>query len=71
MRQLLQQVMIASSTIPLDLCNEYYASYDSLDRQKVQEILCYNTADEENKDIVISEITARAIKEEAEFACLA
>jgi hypothetical protein len=39
--------------IPLELCNEYYAPYDSLDRQKVQEILCYDTVDEENKDIVI------------------
>ncbi len=45
--------------------------YDSPDCQKVQGILCDDTVDDENKDIVISEITAFAIKGEAEFAFLA
>jgi hypothetical protein len=62
--------MIASSTIPLELCDEYSTPYDSQDRQKVQEILCNDTVDDENKDIVISEKAARAIKGEAEFAFL-
>jgi hypothetical protein len=62
--------MVASSTIPLELCDEYSTPYDSQDRQKVQEILCDDTVDDENKDIVISEIAARAIKGEAEFAFL-
>jgi hypothetical protein len=35
--QLLQQVMIASYTIPLELCDEYSTPYDSQDLQKVQE----------------------------------
>jgi hypothetical protein len=43
---------------------EYSTPYDSPDRKKVQEILC---EDDENKDLVISEIAGRAIKEEAEF----
>ncbi len=69
-RQLSQQVMIASSMIPLESCDEYSTPYDSPDRQKVQEILCDDTVDDENKDIVISEIMARAITGEAEFAFL-
>jgi hypothetical protein len=69
-RQLSQQVMIASSTIPLELCYEYSTRYDSPDLQKVQEKYCDDTVDGENKDIVISEIMARAIKGEAEFAFL-
>ncbi len=70
MRQLSQQVMIASSMIPLELIDEYFTPYNSPDRQKVQDIPCDDTIDEENKDIVISEITAHAIKGEAEFAFL-
>ncbi len=70
MGQLSQQVIIASSMIPLELCHEYSTPYDSQDRQKVQEILSDDTVDDENKDIAISEIAARAIKGEAEFACL-
>jgi hypothetical protein len=62
--------MIASSTIPLELCDEYFTPFDSPDRQKVQEILCCDTVDDESRDIVISEITACAIKGEAEFAFL-
>ncbi len=69
-RQLLQQVMIASSTISLESCYEFSTPYGSPDLKKIQEILCYDTVDDENKDIVISEITARAINEEAEFAFL-
>ncbi len=69
-RQLSQQVMMASSTNPLELCNECSTPYDSPDRQKVQEILCDNTVDDENKVIVISGTTTRAIKGEAEFAFL-
>jgi hypothetical protein len=60
--------MIASSTFPLELCNEYSTPYDSPDRQKAQEILCNDTVDDGNKDNVISEITPRAIKGEADFA---
>ncbi len=69
-RQLSLQVMIASSTIPLELCGLYSTPYDSTDRQKVQEILCDDTVDDENKDTIISEISASANKGEAEFAFL-
>jgi hypothetical protein len=70
--QLLQQVMRASSTIPLELCDEYSTPYDSQDLQKVQEILCEEAVNDndEDEDIVISEKAARAIKGEAEFSCL-
>jgi hypothetical protein len=68
--QLSQQVMIASSTIPLELCYEYSTPYDRQHLQKVQEILCKDTVNDEDKDIVISEKAARAIKGEAEFAFL-
>jgi hypothetical protein len=68
--QLSQQVMIASSTIPLELCDECSTPYDRQDCQKVQEILCDDAVDDENKDIVISGIAGRAIKGEAEFAFL-
>ncbi len=44
--------------------------HDSPDPQKVQEILCDDTVDDKNKDIVISDFTASAIKGEAEFAFL-
>ncbi len=70
MEHLSQQVMTASSVIPLKLCDEYSTPYDSQDRQKFQQILCNDTINDENKDIVISEIAARAIKGEAEFAFL-
>ncbi len=36
----------------------------------VQEILCYDTLNDKNKDTMISKIVARAIKGEAEFAFL-
>ena len=52
--QLSQQVMIASSTIPLALCDEYYTPYDSQGLQKVKEILCKDTVNEEDEDTVIS-----------------
>jgi hypothetical protein len=68
--QLSQQVMIASSTIPLELCDEYSTPYDSQDLQKAQEILCKETVNNEDEDIVISEKAARAIKGEAEFSFL-
>jgi hypothetical protein len=54
--------MIASSTIPLELCNEYSTPSDSQDPQKAQEILCEETVNDEDEDIVISEKSARAIK---------
>ena len=60
--------MIASSTIPLELCDEYFTPYDSQDLQKVQEILCKDTVNDEDEDIVISEKLARAINWEGEFA---
>ena len=62
--------MIASSTIPLELCDEYSTPFDSQDLQKVQEILCKETVNNEDEDIVISEKAARAIKGKAEFAYL-
>ncbi len=62
--------MIASSTIPLELCDDYFTPFDSQDLQKVQEILCEETVNDEDEDIVISEKAARAIKGEAEFAFL-
>jgi hypothetical protein len=68
--QLSQQVMIASPTIAMELCDGYSTPYDSQDRQKVQEILCDYIVDDENKDIVISEIATRAITGKAEFAFL-
>ncbi len=49
--QLSQQVMIASSTIPLELCDEYSMPYDSHDLQKVQDILCKETVNDEDEDI--------------------
>jgi hypothetical protein len=52
------------------LCGEYSTPYDSQDLQKVQEILCKDTVNDEDEDIVISEKAARAIKEEAGFAFL-
>ena len=60
--------MIASSTIPLELCDEYSTPFDSQDLQKVQEILCKQTVNDEDEDIVISEKSARAINWEGEFA---
>ncbi len=68
--QLSQQVMIASFTIPLELCDEHSTPCDSQDIQKVQEILCKETVNDEDEDILISEKAARAIKGEAEFAFL-
>jgi hypothetical protein len=68
--QLSQQVKIASSTIPLELCDEYSTPNDGQDLQKVQETLCKDTVNDEDEDIVISEKAARAIKGEAEFAFL-
>jgi hypothetical protein len=62
--------MIASSTIPLELCDEYSTPFDSQDLRKAQEILCKETVNDEDEDIVISEKVARAIKGEAEFAFL-
>jgi hypothetical protein len=53
--------MIASSTIPLELCDEYSTPSDSQIPQKVQEILCEETVNDEEEDIVISEKAARAI----------
>ena len=66
--QLSQQVMIASSTIPLELCDENSTPSDSQEPQNVQEILCEETVNDEDEDIVISEKLARAIKWEGEFA---
>jgi len=60
--QLSQQVMIASSTIPLELCDENSTPSDSQEPQNVQEILCEETVNDEDEDIVISEKLARAIK---------
>jgi hypothetical protein len=53
---------MASSTIPLEWCDEHSRPYDSPNRQTVFDILCEDTIDDQNKEIVIS-ITARAIKE--------
>jgi hypothetical protein len=55
--QLSQQVMIASSesTIPLELCDENSTPSDSQDPQNSQEILCEETVNDEDVDIVISE----------------
>jgi hypothetical protein len=66
--QLSQQVMIASSTIPLELCDEYSTPSDSQDPQNVQEILCEETVNDEDEDIVILEKSAGAINWEGEFA---
>jgi hypothetical protein len=44
--------------------------FDSQDLQQAQEILCKETVNDEDEDIVISETAARAIKGEAEFAFL-
>ncbi len=68
--QLSQQAMIASSTIPLELCDDYSMPYDNQDLQNVQEMLCKETVNDEDEDIVISEKAARAIKGEAEYAFL-
>jgi hypothetical protein len=54
----------------VELCYEYSTPYDSQDLQKVQEILCKETVNDEDEDIVISEKVVRAIKGEAEFAFL-
>jgi hypothetical protein len=62
--------MIVSSTIPLELCDEYSTPYDIQDLQKVQEILCKETVNDEDEDIVISEKAVSAIKGDAEFAFL-
>ncbi len=59
---------LASSTTFLELCDEYSTPSDSQDLQKVQEILCEETVDDEDEDIVISEKSARAINWEGEFA---
>ncbi len=59
MEQLSQQVMIASSTIPLELCDENSTPSDSQEPQNVQEILCEETVNDEDEDIVISEKLAR------------
>jgi hypothetical protein len=66
--QLSQQVMIASSTIPLELCDENSTPSESQDPQNVQEILCEETVNDEDEDIAISEKSARAINWEGEFA---
>ncbi len=66
--QLLQQIMIASSTIPLESCDEYSMPSDSQDPQKAQEILCEQTVNDEDEEIVISEKAALAINWEGEFA---
>ncbi len=62
--------MIAWSTIPLELCDEYSTPYDCQDLQKVQEILCKDSVNDEDEDIVTSGKTARAIEGEAEFSFL-
>jgi hypothetical protein len=49
--QLSQQVMIASSTIPEESCDEYSTPFDSQDLQKAQEILCKKTVNDEDEDI--------------------
>jgi hypothetical protein len=56
--------------IPLELCDEYSTPFDSQDLQKVQEIFCKETVNDEDEDIVISEIAACAINGEAGFAFL-
>ncbi len=66
--QLLQQVMIASSTIPLELCDGYATPSDSQDPQNVQEILCEETVNDEDEDTMISEKSAPSINWEGEFA---
>ncbi len=53
--QLSQQVMIASSMISLELCDEYSTPFDSQDLQKIQEILCKETVNDKDEHIVISE----------------
>jgi hypothetical protein len=60
--------MIASSTIPLELCDEYSTPSDSQDPQKAQEILCEKTVNDEDEDNVISDKSAHAIDWEGEFA---
>jgi hypothetical protein len=60
--------MVASSTIPLELCDENSTPSDSQELQNVHEILCEETVNDEDEDIVISEKLARAIKWEGEFA---
>ena len=49
--QLSQQVMIASSTIPLELIDENSTPSDSQEPQNVQEILCEETVNDEDEDI--------------------
>ena len=44
--QLSQQVMIASSTIPLELCDDTSTPFDSQEPQNVQEILCEETVND-------------------------
>ena len=62
-RQLSQQVMIASSRIPLESCYEY----SNMTVQIVRKFnpVCDDTVDD--KDIVNSEIRAHAIKGEVEL----
>ncbi len=57
--------MIASSMIPL--FDENSTPFNSQDLQKVQEILCKETVNDEDEDIMISEKAARAIKGEADL----
>jgi hypothetical protein len=66
--KLSQQVMIASSTIPLESCDEYSTPSNSQDPQKAQEIPCEEIVNDEDEDIVISEKAALAINWEVEFA---
>ena len=58
--QLSQQVMTASPTISLELCDKYSTPYDSQDLQKVQEIPCMETVNDEDEVVVISEKMAAA-----------
>ncbi len=63
-----EQVIITLSTIPLELCDENSTPSDSQDPQNAQEILCEETVNDEDEDIVISEKLARAMNWEGEFA---
>ncbi len=53
--------MIASSTIPLELYDGYSTPSDSQNPQNVQEILCEETVNDEDEDIMISKKSPRAI----------
>ncbi len=57
--QLSQQVMIASSTIPLELCDENSTPSDSQEPQNVQEILCEETVSLEKNSSLRSSRMAR------------